>query len=384
MKSLLATATLTLLASPTAHAYFVATPNANLDPAKPTHVLVSGRGQNLGRQAQLSALGVAARIQDNGEQVVLISVFEDETNRQSLEAKGYRFLKVNDKVAFNTSSTMPELLKFAQMSSLQFFGHNSPSLGTQTDGPGERFDFRDGQVKKLKGHFTADGYVFIHGCNGGWLTAPALSRDLGVPAAGAFTGTHFERLHQDQNFYVADKTRVPNLNWATANSQSFEGIRDCSKGGCIRMRPGNGAYNAHWGNFTQGTLGFYKFFCATQTQAQCDRVMAMSLRNFLTTTRAHTRNEFIESAKDFVCPPSKDRKLSKNCFEAMEQALTKGTRAYSSLSNSIQCSFKSCEVKFTCTNESCSMTNSSPKQTTTQADEFLAYVRGFDQLNQNR
>ena len=381
MKSLLLS--LTLFASQAAHAYFVASPLASLDPAKPTHILVSGRGDNLGRQPQLTALGVSAKIQERGEQVVLISVFEDDTNRQALESKGYKMLKVNEGVLFNTSSIMPELVKYAQISSLQFFGHNSPTLGTQTDDLGQRFDFRDSRVAKLAGHFTTDGYVFIHGCNAGWIIAPLISKRLGVPAAGAFTGTHFERLHEDKNFYVADSAEAPNLNWARLNSQSYDQPRDCAKGGCLRMRPTNSAYSGHWGNFANGALPFYKFFCETQAQDKCDRVMALSLRNFLTTTRAQTRNEFIDSAKDFVCPPSRDRVLSNNCHQAMELPLTGDKTAYSSMRSSpaIQCDFKSCAVKFACGETNCTIDRTSTVPSTTQANEFLAYVCGFDGLH---
>ena len=136
-------------------------------------------------------------------------MIENDKNRAMLESRGYNILKVNDSKPFNTSSTMPELLKYKHISSLQFFGHNSPSLGTQTDGPGQRFDFRERQVAQLKGHFTPDGYVFIHGCNAGWLIAPHISQTLGVPTAGAFTGTNFERLNSDSHFYIADPGRRP-------------------------------------------------------------------------------------------------------------------------------------------------------------------------------
>lgn len=377
-----------------ARAYFVASlTGSHVDLVKPTHVLVSGRGQDLGRQPQMSALGVAARIRvaDPGAQVVLLSVFEDATNRADLEAKGIEILKVDDTKPFNTSSAMSELLKFKSISSLQFFGHNSPTLGTQTDGPGERFDFREGQVRKLRGHFGADGYVFIHGCNAGWIIAPLLSTSLGVPTAGAFTGTHFERLHSDSNFYVADDTRAPTAAWAKANEGSFLAARACSNGGCLRMRPDNVAYNGHWGDFSGGALGFYKFFCATNTQAQCDRVMAKALANFLTTENLDARTSraaFIEAAKDFICPSSKDRAISNACQDALDQALAGKLTAFSSLrSPAVQCDFKSCAAKFTCTTEggaaglgACSVERLKTKQSTTQVDEFLAYVRGYDQL----
>jgi hypothetical protein len=377
-----------------ANAYFLASPAKSLDLNLPVHVLISGRGQDLGRQPQLAALGVAARIQDAHptEQLVILSVFEDETNRASLQAKGLTILKVDESVPFNTSSLMPELLKFKKIASLQFFGHNSPSLGTQTDGPGQRFDFRERVVAQLAGHFTNDGFVFIHGCNAGWIIAPLLSRELNVPVAGAFTGTQFEKLNADGDFYVADAIHTPNLNWATSNSESYSSDRGCASGGCIRMRPANAPYNGHWGDLSNGGLGFYKFFCEKQTQSQCDRVMALSLINSLTTRNTDaksTRAEFIEAAKDFVCPSSKDRVLSNECHQAMETALNGGSKVYSSFhsGSAIQCDFKTCAIHFACTTTggaagigSCSVERTSKAPATTQTEEFLAYVRGFDAL----
>ena len=379
-----------------AHAYFIATLNgaSAIDQTQAVHVIISGRGQDLGRQPQISALGTAARIRQAHptEQLVLISVFEDASNRKDLEAKGLKILKVNDAVPFNTSTLLPELLKFKQISSLHFFGHNSPSLGTQTDGPGQRFDFRERAVAKLAGHFAADGYVFIHGCNAGWIIAPLISQVLGVPVAGAFTETHFERLNADENFYVADRAQAPNLDWVKSNSQSFHEERACANGGCLRMRPANTPYIGHWGDLSNGGLGFYKFFCKTVSSAHCDRVMALSLINSLTTkdiSKSSARDVFIEAAKDFVCPSSIDRELSNQCHQAMESALNGGAKTYSSFraGPAIQCDFKSCAVKFTCTTSGgaagigeCSVERLSKASATTQTEEFLAYVRGFDQL----
>ena len=380
-----------------AHAYFVASLTGTvIDTGKPTHLLVSGRGQNLGRQPQLSALGVAARIHQANpdDQIVLISVFEDATNRTDLEAKGVTITTVNESVPFNTSSSMPELTKFKQIASLQFFGHNSPSLGTQTDGPGERFDFREKKVLALRKHFTNDGYIFIHGCNAGWTIAPMLSKSLGVPVAGALTGTNFERLNADGNFYVADASHIPNKNWAQSNASSFAKDRLCANGGCLRMRPENHAYKGHWGDLTAGGLGFYKFFCETVTQAQCERVMAKALFNFLTIktlSAASTRESFIAGAKDFICPPSKDRVVSEQCERELDAAVAQNkSTGYSSLGAgpAVQCDFKSCEVKFVCTTTGgiagigeCSVQNLAKAPAHTQVDEFLAYVRGFDSLS---
>ena len=386
-QTLLTLATVAYLAP--SQAYFV----ANLGSAKElntdatTHILVSGRGENLGRQPQMSALGLAARIREAhpDEQIVLMSVFEDKGNRETLEKLGVRIVKVDERVTFNTSSIMPELLKFKKIASLQFFGHNSPTLVTQSEGKGQRFDFRSSKVSALKGHFAKDAYIFIHGCNGGWILAPMLSKLFGIPAAGAFTGTRFERLHDDQNFYVASDEKAPTPNWARVNEVSYETKRSCSGGGCLRMRPANSPYKGHWGDLRAGGLGFYKFFCVGLEQSTCDRVMAKSLLNSLTVkdvSRVSTRNAFIEAAKDFVCPPSKDRSVSNDCARAMDEALVSGAKTYSSFiaSPTIQCSFTSCEVKFACTDESCQLENQTKGKSTTQANEFLAYVRGFEQL----
>lgn len=371
-----------------AHAYFIASlsGSAKIDVSKPTHILVSGRGQDLGRSPQMSALGTAARIRQTepNAQVLLISVFEDPKNRESLTAKGAVFTKVNEDVAFNTSSLLPELLKFSKISSLHFFGHNSPTLGVQTDGPGARFDFREKRVAQLKGHFAPDAYMIVHGCNGGWYLAPMMSKALGIPVAGAFTGTHFERLHSDGHFYVSSANKAPSTEWAQSNTGSYDADRACLNGGCLRMRPANAPYDGHWGNLQAGALAFYKFFCVTNSQDDCDRAMAKSLLHSLTASNAalDDRGTFTAAAKDFVCPPSKDRALSDECGKAMQASLSGGSRTYTSLraAPTLACSFKSCEVKFTCTDTSCSMERTTKQPATTQTDEFAAYLRGFDSL----
>jgi hypothetical protein len=371
-----------------AMAYFVAIPGYQgpVDYNKVSRLLVSGRGTDLGLQPQLSATGRAQLYRRNSpnDQLVLISVLENDKNEALLLKNGWVFLVKND-LKFETEVASKEILKFNRIRSLEFFGHNSPTLGTQSDGLGFRFDFRKPVVAKIASHFVKGAYAMIHGCNSGWISAPALAKTWGIAVAGSLTGTRFERLHSNGHFYVADDNKAPNANWASTNPDLD--IDNCWQGGCWRMRPQYTRYKGKWGDFTGPLLMHYKFFCPNDVAA-CEKSMAMSLYGFLAEKSLQPNSsytEFREVAKEFLCPLYKDRVITEECLSELDkiEAGTGNTKAYYSINDAqLTCNFQSCTGKMTCDDHTCTVEGRQSKNSETLAQEYLHFLNGFKVLQQ--
>lgn len=385
MKSILKLLALTLLLGAEAHAYFVATPiqQQPLKYDQGVRILVSGRGTDLGDQPQKSALGRYQLYRRNfpNDQIVLLSVFENVSNEKDLNASGWKFVVKND-LKLETTTASNELLKFNKIRSLEFFGHNSPSLGTQADGLGFRYDFRQPIAKSLAGHFDESAYAIIHGCNSGWIIAQALSKVWNIPVAGSFTGTRFERLHSDGHFYVDEENRAPNLKWATFNNDLGE---PCASGGCLRMRPMFSHYNGKWGDFQGPLLNFYKFFCQGDT-ASCEKAMARSLYGYIaekSLTPQASFAEFSQVAKEWLCPVYKDLGKVTDCYKQLNEIEAgRGNMfiSYVVADEQLSCNLKSCKAVMTCDDHTCKITDRSSKNSDTIAQEYLHLLNGFRAL----
>jgi hypothetical protein len=371
-----------------AQAYFVGiqTSQGKIDYNKSTRILFSGRGTDLGEQPQQSALGRAQLYKRNfpSDQIILISVFENEGNQEALTKKGWSF-PVDNTLKLGTEVGSKEILKFSNIRSLEFFGHNSPSLGTQADGLGYRFDFREPIVKTLSSHFAKGAYAIIHGCNSGWLIAQDLSNKWGIAVAGSFTGTRFERLHSDGHFYVDEENRAPNQEWAKFNPDLNE---KCSNGGCLRMRPSFSHYNGKWGDFQGPLLSHYKFFCQLD-ERDCEKAMAQSLYGYLaekSLTQNSSAAEFSQVAKEWLCPVYKVRDKAEDCLKQLgEIEAGRGNLQISYVVGDAQltCTLKSCKAVMTCDDHNCKVTNRSSKDSQTIAQEYLHLLNGFRALQQD-
>jgi hypothetical protein len=386
MKSLFVFLLAALGFSQVASAYFVAVP-ADQGPVKygqTTRLLVSGRGATLGMQPQLSALGRGLLYKRNfpNEQLVLISVLEDAKNEAMLLKNGWVFIVRNDQ-KFETDVAAKEILKFQKIRSLDFFGHNSPVLGTQTDGLGFRFDFRKPVVATIASHFEKGAYAMIHGCNSGWIIAQDLSKLWNIAVSGSFTGTRFERLHSDGHFYVFEDRKAPDNNWALINAD-LDGER-CAAGACMRMRPSYSHYNGKWGDFEGPLLNHYKFFCQLD-ETECEKTMATSLYGYLaekSLKRTSSYADFKEVAQQYLCPVYKDRKITEDCIyqlNEIEAGRGKMTVSYVVGDEQLKCDLKSCAAVMTCDDHICKVNSRVSKNSTTMAQEYLHLLNGFRAL----
>lgn len=384
---------LALLGEP-AHAYIVAVPadQPPLDHSRPTHILIPGRGTNLALQPQLAALTRGELYQKNfvGDQVVMISVLEHKDNERFLNRAGWKLI-VKNNVILETGSVLAEVEKFTQIRSFEMFGHSSALRGFQMDGDYKtsiRFDPREERVWDLRDNFAPGAYAILYGCNTGWRIAQVLAEKWQIAVAGTFTETQFERLHSNGQYYVEGKQFAPSLRWADTNSELEN--RDCDLGGCTRMRPNNLSYAGWWGNFAGPLLTHFKFFCPLKVQ-DCQMRMAASLYAYAAEKPLSPDSDyehFKDVAKQFLCPLSKDRKITEDCYKQLgliDQG--KGNHYVHFVGGGNQqlvCDLRGCKANIDCNLDDkvhkCKISDRVWVNSTTLVDEYMHLLNGYRML----
>ncbi|MGZ3787051.1 MAG: hypothetical protein ACXVLQ_00930 [Bacteriovorax sp.] len=379
------------------NAYLVTTFNsAKVNYDLPTRILVAGAGDDLGTQFQEVARGKALKYSQQypGEQIVLIAANEPDVDDKTV-LKNWGFNLVNeDRSSFNGKVLAEEAAKFNKISSIDIFSHSSAQYGIHLDGKAHRLTLNTSGLEKLKGHFLKDAYAILHGCNGGFNLAPFLSGVWEIPVAGAMTSTNFQKLHEDGNFYLTEDGFYPNADWAKINDKSFDEPVNCKPGMCLRLKPDNHPYTGFWGEYADGGLPFYKFFCIKNSTETCTSTMAKSLLSFVGNTnlkKTATLAEYKKSLFDFLCPISAKRDLRGECETNLENSLVSGDQTYNPFSrNQVECDFQSCKVEIKCSKVpltgvyrpgTCTLMNNFDGKATTLVREYKAYLEGFKNLN---
>ena len=390
-----ATYLLMLLFALEANAFLITTYKTDtLNYNLPTRILVAGAGDDLGTQFQEVARGKALKYSQQypNEQIVLITANEPGID-DKLALKNWHFnFQQEIKSSFNGDTFLDQVVKFTQIASIDIFSHSSAQYGIHLDGKAHRLTLNTKHVERLKGHFLKDAYAFLHGCNGGFNLAPFLSSAWEIPVAGAMTSTNFQKLHSDGNYYLSEDGFFPNSDWASVNDKSFDNPVKCNSGMCLRLKPDNNAYTGFWGEYGDGGLSFYKFFCMKNGESECNRVMAKSLLSFVGNSNLKAASSLVEYKKslfDFLCPVSAKRDLRKECEENLESSLVTGDLTYNPFTKTqIECNFQSCEVEIKCTHffginkpGSCQLINHFDGKSTTLAREYKAYLDGYKYLN---
>lgn len=327
--------------------YFVAVYNrSTIDWTLPTHVIVTGHGGKAGTLFQNAS---AARAKKYAEvfprhQILLITVNEldGEQNARKLESWGFQIMQMR-RYMLSVDSLLNEVKNLRQLVSLDVYSHANEAHGAALDA--DYLSPSSYQTRVLKRKFTADGWAVIHGCNSGWRLAPALAGMWGVPVAGSFTGTHFQRLHSVGDFYPYDTELAPPGPFAAFNPFSFDQTVTCAAGGCMRMHPDPYRYWGEWGIAAHG-LGFLKFFCGPVRTADCERRMALSLYGYI--GKANLKYgapdaDFMQILKEYMCPIHKDNPVRINCDQGIGQALASNDDTYTPfLGKSSVCNDKLC------------------------------------------
>lgn len=371
--------------------------NADKNPQTRAHILIVGKGNELGTLLQTTAATKAKKYADlyPNEQVYLITVNEtgDEKNIELLRKYGFRDIEEKRSMNFDSSDVLSEMKKFKQIASVDMFSHSVAYYGVVLDGKFNRLDPKRDGYQVLAGNFTKDAYAFLHGCNSGQMLAPILSHQWGIPVAGSFTATNFARLHENGNWYFDDGRKPKTGSFVSVNDKSFQRNELCAEGACRRLVPDNFHYDGYWGSFEEGGLGFFKFFCMRNDTADCQKRMALAALSFISTkalTINSSKEDFEEVVFDTLCPISATTNIREECKAGLRKAAATG-KTYDSFSGkSLQCDFKGCMAKFKCERiplidllkeKSCKVINNRPStKTTTQVEEYKAYMKGFELL----
>lgn len=363
--------------------FFVSTSELPLNYSKRTHVIVTSKGNDLGLTPQLSAATLAKNISKNffHDQVVLFlpSSNDSQANKASLREMGFLNIQFVNKL-LNPKELMDEVSRFSQIASFHFIGHSATTEGLFLDGLGAR-DIRwypsDRLNKSLAGHFTADAFAALDGCNSGQMMASSLSKAWGIPVAGSLTSTHFETLYKDGKFYVADERE--RANWL-----------DRTYGAVYRMRSDNSDYDGVYGKYQQG-LPFYKFFCTGVDEQKCLLGMAMSTQARISSVKNSSQmseQEYMDVVRELLCPVgSWGSKLQSRCINKLAGAVTASSSFSPYLGHSANCNFSTCyPSSLTCETAAkasdCARFANPPEigTSTTFVDEYYLYLKAFPML----
>ena len=381
-----------------ANAFYISTYKSNnkIDFNRPTRIIIAAKGGDLSTQFQEVASTKALKYSElyPGQQIVLISANEKEVEEKSFLLNLGFSIQSENRSTFNGSTFIDETIKFSQIASIDIFSHSSAQYGIHLDGFAHRLTLNTKGIEKLKGHFIKDAYAFLHGCNGGFNLAPFLSTSWEIPVAGAMTSSNFQKLHSDGQYYLTEEGFYPNSDWAKNNSKSFNQPVSCAGGNCIRLKPDNNPYTGLWGEYGDGGLSFYKFFCMKNSTEECTRIMAKSLLSFIGIVNLKVNSslsEYKNALYDFLCPISAKHELRSECISNLDNALLTGDETYNPFSHTqIECDFKSCLVEIQCKKAipltgiikpgSCKLINKFEGKSTTLVREFKAYLAGFKTL----
>ncbi|HEX7676420.1 MAG TPA: hypothetical protein VF412_19750 [Bdellovibrio sp.] len=393
MKNIL-TSLIAFFAAAPAFAYITASSGskAPIDFNKRTHIMIVGNGTDLGNALTQAATAQAKKYNEiyPDDQVYLISVNETGKDQDINDLQDFGYQNITEKgKGFKSSDVFNEMSAFKKIASFDVFSHSVAYYGVILDGKFNRLDPRADGYEKLAGNFTSDAYAFLHGCNSGFL-AGVFSNQWGIPVAGSFTGTDFQYLYDNKGFFNDDNRAPSNSKKLKVNNVSYEKNIGCYTGACSRMMPDNFGYHGFWGEFDDGGLGFYKWFCVKNSEQQCFKTMARAARGYIS-VKPLRENSSIEDYKevvtDWLCPENK----KESCRKALDNALVTGNRQYDPFgSKSLQCTFKGCKAAFSCDaikavgllkSQSCTMKNlRTTDKTTTIVDEYDAYLKGFKLL----
>jgi hypothetical protein len=387
------TLALSLAAASPALAYTIASLDKTApDPARETHVLVVGRGRDLGRLFAQSAIAQAYRYRalQPESQIVLIAARERDGEKETdyYQRQGTVVHRADSKT-LSGLALIGELKKFTKIVSLDIYAHTAWIVGSALDSELARFDEDSLGVGDLKKNFAPGAFAFLHGCNSGFKMGPSLAKKWGVPVLGSLTSTDFQRLHQTGEWYNPDPGRAPDNNWAATNPFGYASPLSCKKGLCLRMRPDNFPYTGAWGEFSAG-LGFFKAACPWGDDVAC----RSGLRNALAaavSSRPITLTSGIDDVKaaikDFLCPVGKGPALRKACFEGLEKAVVEGRSDFTPYKgDSLSCTEKGCAYETPCkpkldgifVKPHCKLARHPQSQPSTAlVDEYLLYLRAF-------
>jgi hypothetical protein len=325
--------------------------NSSFSMRKPTEVYIVGFGDGVGDQFLKTALTRAKRHQEINPENQQLIIWAKEKSKSSdvnnLRNKGFRPFEANKR------NLMPEdvfrtLRKLRTIKSLHIIAHNAAWHGAGLQ-ENVRLNYdHEGWTQiqpKLK-----DGYVFLHGCNTGFVYAPRLSKKLNIPVFGSIGSTDFQQLHNDGLWYHNNKGQYPDGGWSRTNELSYVSQMSCSSGYCHRLQPDLFHYSGKWGSYKSG-LPFYKAFCNFNTNSRgmkkCNKALVHALNSWPSVHADKLDNwqSIDEKLIDFLCPIHSSMDARKNCLEVLNRyksgSLSEVTTFYG---NDANCYLSGCDL----------------------------------------
>ncbi|MFZ3230422.1 MAG: hypothetical protein WA160_09465, partial [Pseudobdellovibrio sp.] len=358
--------------------------------SRPTHFIIAGQGlglENLTHEAAFTKALAIKKAYPN-DQVLFISEYKLNASPTWNTEKIYTsegqnpFLSVSNLVGY--------MLKFAYIKSFHMYSHANAPYGARLYEQ-ERIGYfpRDrNTLMKLKNRFALDAFAIFYGCNTGWNLAKDISEAWGIPVAGSFTGTKFEKLGSDGYFYdLKDK----GVKFAQANN----GI-PCKQGVCIRQKPQQTVYHGIAGAYEAPALNYYKFFCVGINSEKCFTGMAKSIfttvSSFSKDPSVMTIEEYKILVADFLCP-SRSAAEHQSCIHGLDSMNANDTNNSFYMSTKfgqLDADFISYKAKIYCNIIekthliSCQVKGALDKNVTTLSREFSAYLKGFELIELNQ
>lgn len=375
--------------------YITTYQSEKIDSSKPTRILVAGYGDDLHLLFQQVAKAKAQKLKEQypNDQIVLIAVEqEDSDNETALKNWGFNIVESKSS-KLDGKLLIKELSSFKQILSLDIFSHSSAQFGVHLKGMFSQLTTTTRGLETLRGNFVKGAYAVLHGCNTGFYLAPYLSKVWGIPVAGSLTSTNFQRLHSNGHFYLEESGFPPSTDWSKTNAISYNEPLKCKDGYCLRLKPDNMTYVGHWGEYQEGGLPFYKWFCVDGEKETCLKAMAKNLLTQISIVnlKSNSSIQFYKKAVfDFLCPISSKRELRRECEEKLEEALVTKDYTYSPFSRTqLQCDFNKCQAEIKCDTiiftkipkpGTCYLINKTTSESTTIVREYLSYLQAFEFL----
>lgn len=296
---------------------------SSLSMRKPTEVYIIGYGDGVGNQFLKTALTRAYKHRELNPENQQLFIWALEKSKSSdikmLRDRGLSPFEAN-KRGLTAEDVFRYLRKLKSIKSLHMVGHNAAwqGFGLQKN-VRLNYDHQGWDLVKSK---MRDGYVFLHGCNTGFVYGPRLSKKLGIPVFGSIGSTDFQQLHNDGLWYHNNKGQYPEGGWAERNRLSYADQKSCWRGYCHRLQPDLFHYSGKWGSYKAG-LPFYKAFCnyrqGTSGMKKCNAALRHALSAWPSTfDEPLTTWENIEKKLvDFLCPIHVKMEVRSNCLAAL-------------------------------------------------------------------
>lgn len=360
---------------------------------KITHIVVAGSGLGVDSDQFFQSALLRGKIYRElfpHHQVIIASQPDVVKATQEEVFKRYNVrIVATEKKPFTAYQLHRLMSKFKKIASFDFYGHSSPwalRLGQRNASM-----YASPQLATLKEHFIPGAYATLNGCNAGFELAPALSELWNIPVSGALTGTMFERLQADGQWYKKpDRTSSEAVR---ENITNFESPKHCYSGVCWRLKAQRYDYASYWGNFSAGGLSFAKTFCRyPNAKESCLKGMAMNLISQPSVNKIETRPSWpAYEAKIFdqLCSTAKDPNYFTNCKEGILAAMARGDNLFNAHpGNSLECNFSGCDARVVCDKDrsgspiagTCRLEAPTNNRPQTIVHEYKAYKEAFSLL----